>query len=202
MRLLMLAACVLLAASCQRSRALGPPKAVPVAADGRLELKLMSFNIRYENPGDPGSRAWRQRVAGAVRMIREENPDVFGVQEALHGQAADLWASLPDFEFFGAGRDDGRRSGEYSGIFYQRVRFEVDSTDAGTFWLSDTPEKPGSMTWGNGIPRVATWLRLADRATQLEILRNPFAFQGHRQQRKRRAAFGFGRCRIAPDQRA
>ena len=171
----MLAACVLLAASCQRSRALGPPKAVPVAADGRLELKLMSFNIRYENPGDPGSRAWRQRVAGAVRMIREENPDVFGVQEALHGQAADLWASLPDFEFFGAGRDDGRRSGEYSGIFYQRVRFEVDSTDAGTFWLSDTPEKPGSMTWGNGIPRVATWLRLTDRATQ----RSFYVFNTH-----------------------
>lgn len=126
----------------------------------------MSFNVRYENPGDPGSRAWQQRVVGAVRMIRDEDPDVFGVQEALHGQAADLWASLPDYEFFGVGRDDGRRSGEYSGIFYQRTRFEADAADAGTFWLSDTPEKPGSMTWGNSIPRVATWLRLTDRATQ------------------------------------
>jgi endonuclease/exonuclease/phosphatase family metal-dependent hydrolase len=55
-----------------------------------------------------------------------------------------------------------RKNGEYSGFFYQRDHFEPG--DAGTFWLSDTPEKPGSMTWGNEIPRVA-WLHLLDRAT-------------------------------------
>jgi endonuclease/exonuclease/phosphatase family metal-dependent hydrolase len=160
---------VLLAAgspACNRARALGPPKAVPVASDGKLELGLMSFNLRYENGEDAGSRAWRQRVVGAVRMIRSEKPDVIGVQEALHGQAADLWASLPDYEFTGAARDDGRRAGEYSGIFFRRDRFEADLSDAGTFWLSDTPEKPGSKTWGNEIPRTATWLRLVDRSSQ------------------------------------
>jgi endonuclease/exonuclease/phosphatase family metal-dependent hydrolase len=158
---------VLLAAgssACNRARALGPPKAVPVAADGKLDLRLMSFNVRYENNEDAGSRAWRQRVIGVVRMIRDERPDVIGVQEALHGQAADLWASLPDYEFIGAGRDDGRRAGEYSGIFFRRDRFET--SDGGTFWLSDTPEKPGSKTWGNEIPRTVTWLRLVDRSTQ------------------------------------
>ncbi len=151
--------------NCQKSRDLGQPKAVPVRADGALELRLMSFNVRYENDGDTDSRAWRQRVMGAVRMIREEAPDVIGVQEALHGQAADLWASLPDYEFFGVGRDDGKRVGECSGIFYHRDRFEPDSTDCGTFWLSDTPEVAGSHTWGNEIPRVAAWIRLVDRAT-------------------------------------
>jgi endonuclease/exonuclease/phosphatase family metal-dependent hydrolase len=161
--LVLLVAC---SASCNRTRALGPPKAVPVAADGKLELRLMSFNVRYENTEDSGPRAWRQRVVGAVRMIRAENPDVIGVQEALHGQAADLWASLPDYEFTGAARDDGRRAGEYAGIFFRRDRFEVDLTDSGTFWLSDTPEKAGSKTWGNEIPRTATWLRLVDRSTQ------------------------------------
>lgn len=153
------------AVSCKRSRVLGPPKAVAVSSNG-MELKLMSFNVRYENNGDPGSRAWRQRVIGAVKMIRQEAPDAMGVQEALHGQAADLWASLPDYEFFGVGRDDARRGGEYSGIFYRRDRFEADPEDAGTFWLSDTPEIPGSMTWGNQIPRIVTWLRLVDRSTQ------------------------------------
>lgn len=152
-------------AGCNRARALGPPKAVPVSMDGKLDLRLMSFNVRYENGEDAGSRAWRNRIIGAVRMIRDERPDVIGVQEALHGQAADLWASLPDYEFFGAGRDDGRRAGEYSGIFYRRDRFEADASDGGTFWLSDTPEKPGSKTWGNKIPRTATWLRLVDRST-------------------------------------
>jgi endonuclease/exonuclease/phosphatase family metal-dependent hydrolase len=167
-RFVQLGLVLLLAASagCDRSRALGPPKAVAVAEDGRIELRLMTFNIRYENDGDVDSRSWRKRVVGAVRMIREEAPDVIGVQEALHGQAADLWASLPDYEFFGSGRDDGKREGEYSGIFFRRDRFEADLTDSGTFWLSDTPEQPGSRTWGNEIPRVAAWLRLVDRSTQ------------------------------------
>ncbi len=149
-------------AACRKNQ---PPKALPVAQDGRLALRLMSFNIRYENDGDVDSRSWQKRVIGSVRMIREEAPDIIGVQEALHGQAADLWASLPDYEFYGEGRDDGKRAGEYAGIFYRRDRFEVDPIDCGTFWLSDTPETPGSKTWGNEIPRVATWLRLLDRST-------------------------------------
>lgn len=161
----LLALLVLSTASCNRARALGPPKATPVSADGSLTLKLMTFNIRYENGEDLDSRSWKQRVPGAVRVIREEAPAVLGVQEALHGQAADLWASLPDYEFFGVGRDDGKTEGEYSGIFYQRDRFDADPADCGTLWLSDTPEKPGSKTWGNDIPRVATWIKLADRAS-------------------------------------
>ncbi len=167
-RLFQISLILLLAATtgCRKERALGPPKAVAIAADGRLDLRLMTFNVRYENPQDPGTRAWRQRIVGAVRMIRDEKPDVIAVQEALHGQAADLWASLPDYEFYGVGRDDGLRAGEYTGIFYRRDRFEQDVSETGTFWLSDTPQKPGSKSWGNQIPRVASFLRLIDRSTQ------------------------------------
>lgn len=157
---------LLLLASCKREQVLGPPKAVPVEESGALELNLMTFNVRYENPGDPGTRAWQHRVVGSVRMIHEEKPDIIGVQEAMHGQVADLWASLPEYEFAGDGRDDGKRKGEYSGIFFRRDRFQMDSADAGTFWLSDTPAQPGSKSWGNEIPRIATWIRLTDRATQ------------------------------------
>jgi endonuclease/exonuclease/phosphatase family metal-dependent hydrolase len=169
MKFLLLWICVLAGlgglCACQRSRASSPPKALPVRADGVVELDLMSFNVRYESPEDRDSRSWRERVAGAVRMIRRQRPDCIGVQEAQHGQAADLWASLPDYEFFGVGREDGKQDGEYSGIFYQRERFRSDATDCGTFWLSDTPEHAGSRTWGNEIPRVAAWLRLVDLAT-------------------------------------
>ena len=109
-------ACLTVLPNCQRSRAVEQPKAVPVRADGALELRLMSFNVRYETPEDLGGRSWWQRIPGATRMIRRLQPDCIGVQEALHGQVADLWASLPDYEFFGVGRDDGQRDGEYSGI--------------------------------------------------------------------------------------
>jgi endonuclease/exonuclease/phosphatase family metal-dependent hydrolase len=150
---------------CGRSREAGPPKAVPVRLDGAVELRLMTFNVRYENQDDHDSRAWRQRIPRVVRMIRRQQPDLIGVQEALHGQAADLWASLPDYDFLGVGRDDGLRLGEYSGIFYRRDRFQLDPAEQGTFWLSDTPGDVGSRTWGNEIPRAATWGRLFDLAT-------------------------------------
>jgi endonuclease/exonuclease/phosphatase family metal-dependent hydrolase len=130
-----------------------------------VDLRLMSFNVRYESPDDHGAHDWKNRIVGATRMIRRLRPDCIGVQEAEHGPVADLWASLPDYEFFGVGRDDGKRAGEYSGIFYRRDRFRADPKDCGTFWLSDTPEIPGSRTWGNEIPRVAAWIRLVDLAT-------------------------------------
>lgn len=140
------------------------PRAVVVREDGLLELSLMTFNLRYENaPGDVGQRAWRERVLGIVRMIREEDVDVLGIQEGLHGQVADLIGSLPDYIFYGMGRDDGKRKGEYVGIFFRRDRFEL--TGEGTFWLSDRPEEVGSMTWGNRIPRTTSWVRLGDRMT-------------------------------------
>lgn len=141
----------------------GPPRAVAVRADGDLELSLCSFNLRYENDGDRGWRAWPRRIDRVVRTIRQLDADVLGVQEALHGQAADLRASLPDYAFHGVGRDDGDRAGEYAAIFYKADRFEPDLDDCGTFWLSDFPEQPGSRTWGNEVVRCATWLRLTDR---------------------------------------
>lgn len=141
------------------------PRAVAVAEDGSLHLALASFNIKYEGDDFTGYKAWPNRMRGVLKTIRTMGPDVLGVQEALHGQCADLWASLPDYAFYGAGRDDGKRAGEYAGIYYRRDRFERDVTEQGTFWLSDTPEKPGSKTWGNGYPRIVTWTRLIDRAS-------------------------------------
>jgi endonuclease/exonuclease/phosphatase family metal-dependent hydrolase len=173
--ILVLLSCFTLLSGCERSRALGPPKAVPIREDGALDLRLMSFNVRYETPQDRGSYAWRKRITGAVKMIRRERPDIIGIQEALHGQAADMWASLPDYEFFGVGREDGHRAGEYSGIFYQRDRFRLDPADHGTFWLSDTPSAPGSRTWGNEITRMVTWMRLLDLATG----RNFYVYNTH-----------------------
>jgi len=139
------------------------PKAVAVREDGVMELNLMTFNLRYENRNETGRRSWSRRVPGIVKMIWRERPDVFGIQEGLHGQLADLRVSLPEYSFVGGGRKDGKRSGEYAGIFFRKDRFEQDGS--GMFWLSATPEKAGSVSWGNEIPRVATWVRLLDRVS-------------------------------------
>jgi endonuclease/exonuclease/phosphatase family metal-dependent hydrolase len=133
--------------------------------EASFKLSVMSLNVRYESPDDQGGRSWSMRIPRIVRLVRREKVAVFGIQEALHGQAADLWASLSDYEFYGLGRDDGKSAGETSGIFYQRSLFQHAPEDCGTFWLSDTPEKPGSRHWGNEFPRTVAWMRLVDRET-------------------------------------
>jgi endonuclease/exonuclease/phosphatase family metal-dependent hydrolase len=156
---------LVLCGSCRRREAVQAPKAVPVREDGKIEILATTFNIRNENARDLDERAWPRRVANAVRLIRRIQPDVMGMQELTHGQAADLRASLPDYGFFGVGRENGRTEGEYAGIFYRPDRFSHDRAEGGTYWLSGTPERPGSATWGNTLPRIATWMRLVDLTT-------------------------------------
>lgn len=126
-------------------------------------LRVMTFNIRYGTAPD-GDHVWALRRPLVERVINDFNPVVLGVQEALHFQLNDLAETLRQYEVIGVGRDDGRQLGEYSAILYDRLRLEP--LQQGTFWLSDTPERPGSMTWGNRYVRIATWARFRDRATR------------------------------------
>jgi endonuclease/exonuclease/phosphatase family metal-dependent hydrolase len=121
----------------------------------------MTFNIRYGTAPD-GADAWPNRRALAVRVIREFDPAVLALQEALRSQLDEIERALPSFGEIGVGRDDGRQAGEYAAILYDRRR--LAAIDQGWFWLSDTPDVAGSMTWGNRFPRIVTWARLADRA--------------------------------------
>src|SRR5690606_5517139 len=56
----------------------------------------------------------------------------------------------------------------YSAVFYREARFAL--ANAGTFWLSDDQDQPGSRTWGNNLPRICTWVRLLDRANERRFL--------------------------------
>src|SRR5688572_6573025 len=141
-----------------------------------VELRVMSFNIRYsygkpqeeasENDWTDPKNPRRERV---IRVIRESLPDILGVQEARHLQIEDLQSALREFDFYGIGRDDGKTEGEYSGIFYLKDRFR--ELDAGSFWLSSTPEKPGTTFYAarDAVPRIASWVRLADNESGREI---------------------------------
>ena len=125
-------------------------------------LGVMSFNIRYGTAQD-GDNAWEHRRDLVLATIAAEDPDILGLQEALRFQLDEIGAAFPAYQEIGVGRDDGVAAGEYAAILIRRDRFTVEAS--GTFWLSDTPQAPGSMSWGNRIPRVCTWAVLVDRLT-------------------------------------
>ena len=126
------------------------------AAEG-ASVQVMSFNLRLDVASD-GDDAWPNRRDAAAAIVR--GADVVGVQEALPGMLADLDARLPGFTRVGVGRDaDG--GGEQSAVLYRADRFEALAS--GTFWLSPTPEVPGSVGWDAALPRIATWVRLRER---------------------------------------
>jgi len=121
-------------------------------------LHVMSYNIRYDNPRD-GADAWPERREAMVAWLREQAPDVLALQEALRRQLDDL-APL-GYQELGVGRDDGRTRGEYAAILYDPRRLEA--LEQGTFWFSDTPDVPGSRSWGNNVTRICTWARFRER---------------------------------------
>jgi endonuclease/exonuclease/phosphatase family metal-dependent hydrolase len=126
-------------------------------------INAMSFNIRFNNPGD-GEHAWPNRRNRVASVIRFHQADVAGLQEALYGQIRDLEQRLPGYAWVGVGRDDGERGGEFSPIFYRTERLEL--LDHNTFWLSETPDVPGSQSWDAALPRIVTWAHFRDRQTE------------------------------------
>jgi endonuclease/exonuclease/phosphatase family metal-dependent hydrolase len=124
-------------------------------------LRAMTFNVRYGTASD-AEHAWPLRRHLTFRAIRDFAPTVLGVQEALRFQLDEIARELPGFGEIGVGREDGVEEGEYSAILYDRQRLEL--LEHGTFWLSDSPTVPGSVSWGNRITRIATWARFRDRA--------------------------------------
>jgi endonuclease/exonuclease/phosphatase family metal-dependent hydrolase len=138
-----------------------------VTADTRITtvappLRVMTFNLRLDLASD-GPNAWPHRRDWVASLIRFHAPDAVGVQEALAHMLTELDARLPGFARIGVGRADGRAGGEFSAILYRTDRLEL--LDQGTFWLSPTPEVPGSKGWDAAIERVATWGRFRDRRT-------------------------------------
>jgi endonuclease/exonuclease/phosphatase family metal-dependent hydrolase len=130
-------------------------------------LKVMSYNLRLDTPVD-GVNQWPNRVDKVVALITKYNPDIIGVQEALHHQLQDLLKKLPDYSYCGVGRDDGKENGEYSAILFRNSRFGL--LDTKTYWLSETMDLPGSKSWDAAITRVFTTARFFDRDTKKEFL--------------------------------
>lgn len=129
-------------------------------ADSRHALDVMSFNIRNGKAAD-GDNCWENRREQLSAFLNSELPDVVGLQEAHGFQLADITVRCPEYESFGAGRDDGI-NGEQTAVLWRKSR--LDMLDSGCFWLSETPDVPSSG-WDARYLRTATWVLFEDRTS-------------------------------------
>jgi endonuclease/exonuclease/phosphatase family metal-dependent hydrolase len=143
--------------------------AVSVAAQEPVEL--ITYNIRLNTPGD-GDHAWPHRKQDVAALFRFHRASVFCVQEALPGQIDYLEEEFPGFYYEGVGRDDGKREGEFSAVFYDHSRFR--RLDGGTFWLSENPEQC-SFGWDAACRRICTWVKLEELSSGKAL----FVFNTH-----------------------
>ncbi|MDR2556187.1 MAG: endonuclease, partial [Bacteroidales bacterium] len=120
-----------------------------------------TYNIRYLNETD--NATWKERFKHITELIEYHEFDLFGTQEGLPEQLADLKAALPQFDFYGQGRD-GNGEGEHSAIFYKTEKYRV--LDKGDFWLSATPDVP-SLSWdATCCNRICSWVKLQEKETK------------------------------------
>ncbi len=117
------------------------------------DLSIMSFNIRFDTSED-NENQWSNRKEACVKMLDEKKPDILGIQEGLENQVTYLNLNLLGYSFIGVGRDNGLNQGEYAAIFYKSGKFKL--LDKGSFWLSETPDKP-SIGWDANNIRIVTW---------------------------------------------
>lgn len=130
-------------------------------------VRLVTFNLRYDNPGD-SLNAWQYRKDSVCSFIRARQFDVLGMQEVLDHQLKELLANLPGYASVGVGRDDGKMQGEYAPILYRTDKYDL--LDNNTFWLCENPDSVGKLGWDAACTRIATWAKLKDKATGKEFL--------------------------------
>ena len=120
-------------------------------------LTIATYNIRYDNPKDSGN-LWVNRAPVVAALIRFHDFDIFGTQEGYKNQLDDIISALPQYTYYGVGRNDGKEQGERSSIFFKKDEFKL--LGKGDFWLSQTPDKPGLGWDATCCNRICSWVYL------------------------------------------
>lgn len=141
------------------------------------EIKVMTYNIRYDNSHD-GINSWTDgnRKEKVLKMIQEQQPDVFGLQEVLHHQLEFIESHFTDYHRVGVGRDDGDRAGEYAAIFFRKDLYKL--LDTGHFWLSQTPMIPSKGWDATCCNRICTWVKLQYKNKIFFVFNTHFDHEG------------------------
>ncbi|MEY2792081.1 MAG: hypothetical protein RJA76_73 [Bacteroidota bacterium] len=133
-----------------------------LALSSFAQIKCMTFNIRMDTKDD-GINQWSNRKERCADLVKFHKVDILGMQEAFVHQIKDMEKQLPNYKWFGKGRDDGKEAGEFSPIMYDSKKFKL--IKQATFWLSDSCEKVG-FGWDAACRRVVTWGKFQELKTK------------------------------------
>ncbi len=138
-------------------------------------LRVATYNMRNDNNSEDSAHGngWKQRYPMISALIQFHDFDIFGTQELLYHQIMDLHKDLPEYDYYGIGRDDGKQAGEFSEIFYKKDKFQM--LGHGDFWLSETPEKPGLGWDATCCNRICSWVWLQDKKSKKKF----YVFNAH-----------------------
>ncbi|KAK9470899.1 Endonuclease/exonuclease/phosphatase [Dipodascopsis tothii] len=136
-------------------------------SDRELAVRVYTHNIRYATTRPAkGEVLWAKRkhaVAESIRFHTTGRTSVVCLQEVLYSQLLDLLKLLgEDWDYYGVGRDDGRKAGEYAAVLYRTTQFKIELYK--TVWLSETPEVPGKG-WDAASVRVLTIVLFRHKAS-------------------------------------
>ncbi len=138
--------------------------------------KIMSFNIRYDNPND-GENSWNTRKKELVNLIAHYYPDILGIQEGLYNQVTYIQKNIPNYSWIGVGRENGDIEGEFVAIYYNTAKYKLLEHE--TFWLSENPDTI-SIGWDSALKRICTYGKFINKQTKkvIHIFNTHFDHQG------------------------
>lgn len=104
-------------------------------------MRVGNYNVRYITTEEDEQNNWANRKTRVVRSIRDNDFDVFGLNECSDDIKTYLSAQLADtytIQFFNpnVSSGSGSSSGESIGLAYRKT---FTLSDWHYFWLSDTP---------------------------------------------------------------
>ena len=137
-------------------------------------IRFGTWNIRLSSMDkwekDPRFPKWEARMPYVTGLIEEKGFDLMGLQEVGGPQTVFIRKTMPDWGLVGVVTNDAERSltSHANGIFYRKDRFKA--LDWGWFAISETPDVPGSKSWGTMCVRACTWAKMEDRKDKREFL--------------------------------
>ncbi len=129
-----------------------------------VKVRWCTFNIRcIAGVDEEIGCGWDVRKDNVAQFVLDNKVDVVGMQEVTIKQLKDLRERLVGYDYVGVGRTDGKEKGEFTPVFFREDKYEP--LEKGNFWLSETPDVPGSKGWDAALERVASYVKLKDKAT-------------------------------------